>query len=258
MKKLFAIFLLSVFVLCCFVSCAKAEEQPEAVSSASVSGSHEVSDVVDVLAALPKPVSADDQFSYAYGYLVGYSTLNYDAYPVNLEYMARGLEDAGNPERSFWSIEELNEIIVNYRTKMEAAQREKAAAQAKTNLESAEAFLETNGKRENVRTTESGLQYEVLREGSGPCPTDTDTVTVDYELTLPDGAVADSSYSRGTPAKFAPNQLIPGMREGLKLMNVGSKYRFWVHPSLGYGEGGAGNIGPNSLLIFDFEVHAIN
>ena len=105
-----------------------------------------------------------------------------------------------------------------------------------------------------VHTTRSGLQYQILRQGSGDSPTATDTVTVHYRGTLTNGQVFDSSYKRGNPATFPLNRVIKGWTEGLQLMRTGAKYRFTIPPHLGYGRRGAGSIPPNSVLIFDVEL----
>ncbi|MBS1588754.1 MAG: FKBP-type peptidyl-prolyl cis-trans isomerase [Bacteroidetes bacterium] len=118
-----------------------------------------------------------------------------------------------------------------------------------------ENFLTQNAKREGVNTTASGLQYEVLHQGSGTRPTnDHSRVTVHYEGRLTNGQVFDSSYKRNQPATFGLNQVIVGWTEGVQLMNEGSKYRFFIPSALGYGNRGAGSIPPNSTLIFDVEL----
>lgn len=117
------------------------------------------------------------------------------------------------------------------------------------------AFLAENAKKENIITTASGLQYEVLTKGEGPSPTATTSVTVHYRGTTIDGKEFDSSYSRGAPATFPLNRVIAGWTEGLQLMNVGAKYRFFIPSKLAYGERGAGrDIGPNATLIFEVEL----
>lgn len=120
-----------------------------------------------------------------------------------------------------------------------------------------ETFLAENAKREGVQTLESGLQYEVLRDGSGPKPRVTDTVTVHYKGTLIDGTVFDSSYDRGQPATFPLMQVVPGWRQGIPLMPVGSQYKLYIPPDLGYGSQDKGVIPPNSVLIFEVELLAI-
>jgi len=120
------------------------------------------------------------------------------------------------------------------------------------------AYLKTNREKPGVKTLPSGLQYEVLTEGTGAHPTRTDTVAVHYEGKLIDGTVFDSSYSRGEPAVFPLDKVIPGWTEGVQLMTPGSKYRFTIPSALGYGAAGAGGvIPPNSVLLFDIELLAI-
>jgi len=117
------------------------------------------------------------------------------------------------------------------------------------------AFLTENAKKENIITTASGLQYEVLTKGEGPSPSATTNVTVHYRGTTLDGKEFDSSYSRNAPATFPLNRVIAGWTEGLQLMNIGAKYRFYIPSDLAYGERGAGgSIGPNETLIFDVEL----
>lgn len=117
------------------------------------------------------------------------------------------------------------------------------------------AFLAENAKKPNIVTTASGLQYEVLTEGTGTSPSATDSVTVHYKGTTIDGAEFDSSYKRGAPATFPLNRVIAGWTEGVQLMKEGAKYRFYIPSDLAYGPRGAGQaIGPNSTLIFDIEL----
>ncbi len=137
---------------------------------------------------------------------------------------------------------------------MRSKQQEQAALAAEKNVEAGIAYLAENGKREGVVTTESGLQYEVLTEGTGDSPAATDTVTVHYRGTLLDGTEFDSSYSRGEPTSFPLNRVISGWTEGVQLMKEGAKYRFHIPSELAYGERATGKITPNSTLIFDVEL----
>lgn len=122
-----------------------------------------------------------------------------------------------------------------------------------------EKFLAENGKKANIKSTASGLQYEVLSEGKGKKPAATDSVTVHYKGTTIDGKEFDSSYGRGEPATFPLNGVIPGWTEGVQLMTEGSKYKFYIPSALAYGENGAGGaIGPNETLIFEVELIKIN
>jgi FKBP-type peptidyl-prolyl cis-trans isomerase len=137
-------------------------------------------------------------------------------------------------------------------------QEAKQKVAGEKNKTEGEAFLAKNKARKEVKTTASGLQYEVLTEGTGANPKATDTVTVNYKGTLMDGTTFDSSYDRGQPATFVLNQVIPGWTEGVQLMKVGSKYKFYIPSALGYGERGAGGvIGPNAPLVFEVELVSI-
>ncbi|WP_432648883.1 FKBP-type peptidyl-prolyl cis-trans isomerase [Methylomarinum roseum] len=123
------------------------------------------------------------------------------------------------------------------------------------NKAAGEAFLAENGKKDDVITTVSGLQYEIIEQGEGASPAASDNVTVHYKGTTIDGNVFDSSYDRGAPATFPLNRVIAGWTEGLQLMKEGAKFRFYIPAELAYGERGAGReIGPNSTLIFDVEL----
>ncbi len=142
------------------------------------------------------------------------------------------------------------------------AQQEKLLAKRKDsglkNKVAGEKFLAKNANKEGVKTTASGLQYKVLRSGNGKKPKATDSVTVNYEGRLIDGTVFDSSYKRGKPVTFPLNGVIKGWTEGLQLMPVGSKYRFFLPSKLAYGARGTGGIiGPNATLIFDVELLSI-
>jgi len=129
------------------------------------------------------------------------------------------------------------------------------ASSPEENKAAGEAFLAENTKKENITTTASGLQYEILTKGEGASPAAADTVTVHYKGTTLDGKEFDSSYSRNAPATFPLNRVIAGWTEGLQLMNAGAKYRFFIPSNLAYGERGAGaDIGPNAALIFEVEL----
>lgn len=135
----------------------------------------------------------------------------------------------------------------------------KKAEQAAANLKAGEDFLASNKQRTEVTALDSGLQYEILKEGDGAKPTAFNTVTCHYHGTLIDGTVFDSSVQRGKPASFPLNMVIKGWTEGLQLMSVGSKYRFFIPANLAYGERQvSAQIGANSTLIFDVELLGIN
>ncbi len=174
--------------------------------------------------------------------------------PVDHRLAAQGLQDcfAGTPALTR---EDYAAAMQLCRERMNAAARQKAGEAAQKNAASAAAFLAANARADGVQTTPSGLQYLVLTEGKGRKPAATDTVRVHYVGTLLDGTEFDSSLRRGEPAEFALHQVIPGWTEGVQLMPVGSKYRFFIPPALAYGEQGAGGaIPPNAALIFEVEL----
>ncbi len=175
----------------------------------------------------------------------------------DMDLVVSGLRDllAGTPKLSH---EEYQAAMQLCQQKMRSAAQTRAAeAGAKMKAEG-DAFLAENGRKAGVRTTASGLQYEVISEGTGKRPAASDTVRVHYTGKLLDGTVFDSSVSRGDPAEFGLAQVISGWTEGLQLMAVGSKYRFFIPPQLAYGEHGAGSsIPPMATLIFDVELLAI-
>lgn len=155
---------------------------------------------------------------------------------------------------------ERNAVREQFSHDVQARMEARNAEQAKANREAGEKFLAGNKTKKGVFTTPSGLQYMVLRQGSGARPKPNDRVRVNYHGTLLDGTVFDSTYERGgQPVEFQLNQVIPGWTEGVSMMPVGAKYRFWIPSELGYGEKGAGaQIGPNSTLVFDVELLAIS
>lgn len=197
-----------------------------------------------------------DMFSYGYGYVVQYN-LQSQGILVKIENFHNGVSDAFNDVSLTYTNEEIDALFSAYQEKLMADYEAMAAEYATQNLADAEAFLADNALKEGVVTTESGLQYQVVSEGDGAYPTEEDTVELDYMITYLDGSTGDSSYSRGTPSVFTLGNLIPGFKEGVKLMPVGSHYRFFVHPDMAYTEIGTETIPPNTLLIFDVELHDI-
>jgi len=151
---------------------------------------------------------------------------------------------------------EAMEVMQAFDARMQAKQMAEMQAQSEKNTAEGQAFLEENGQKPGVTTTDTGLQYEVLTEGTGPKPGPLDTVRVHYEGRLLNGEVFDSSYERGEPVQFSLDGVIPGWREGVLLMPVGSKYRLWVPGVLAYGQAGTpgGPIGPNATLTFEVEL----
>jgi FKBP-type peptidyl-prolyl cis-trans isomerase FkpA len=155
------------------------------------------------------------------------------------------------------SDEEAASVRAAFTERVNAKMQAQAAQAGSRNLAEGQAFLAKNKAVTGVHVTPSGLQYMVLRQGAGPQPMPTDRVRVNYRGTLLDGTEFDSSYKSGQPAEFALNEVVPGWTEGVGLMPVGSKYRFWIPSKLGYGAKGMGPIGPNATLVFDVELMAI-
>lgn len=212
----------------------------------------------DVIKDLTKPVTLDDRFSYTYGYML-YTSLQQQGFgDLDAEYFAKGALDAAK-QMGFFSHDEMALTLQEVQTRLLKIAQEEREALAAKNLENAKAFLGTNAKREHVQTTDSGLQFEVLAPGTGDPPTDESYVEVHYRLMLPDGRLLDSSYDRGRTSTFYLKDIkVPGFVEAVKLMNVGSKYRFWISPELAYGKEGTQKIDPNSMLIVEIELKAIN
>jgi FKBP-type peptidyl-prolyl cis-trans isomerase FklB len=190
-----------------------------------------------------------DKVSYSIGLNIG-SNLGRQNVEINPEALTAGVKDAiaGKPQLTQ---DQIKEVMTAFEKDMQQKQKaagEKSAAEGKT-------FLEENKKKEGVKTTASGLQYKVIKEGTGTQPKATDTVTVNYRGTLIDGKEFDSSYKRGQPATFPLNGVIKGWTEGLQLMKTGSKYQLFVPPDLAYGERTVGpDLAPNSTLIFEVEL----
>lgn len=197
--------------------------------------------------------TAADSASYAIGILVGSNNKQQvEQVPggsdLNLETMSAAFRQTTVGEETLMTEEVANNVI---RAFFESASQK----EAQDNLEKGNAFLEQNKSREGVTTTESGLQYEIITEGTGEKPAPEDQVRVHYHGTLIDGTVFDSSVDRGEPVVFGVKQVIPGWTEALQLMPVGSKWKIYIPSELGYGERGAGgDIGPNSVLIFEVEL----
>jgi FKBP-type peptidyl-prolyl cis-trans isomerase FkpA len=146
-------------------------------------------------------------------------------------------------------------VMMNFQTRMIMQQRQKDSLSGEANRREGEKFLAENRSHEGVKTTASGLQYQVLTAGTGPRPQQSSLVTVHYKGTLLDGTEFDSSYRHGQPATFTLNQVIPGWTEGVQLMNVGSKYRFWIPSHLAYGpQGSPPDIPPDAVLVFEIEL----
>lgn len=197
-----------------------------------------------------------DRISYALGLSMGNNFRASGITEINVQDFADGVAAVFYGSTPKMSYDEAKAEIQAYFTEMEKKQRAAAEELGKANAAAGEAFLAENGKRVEVKTTPSGLQYEVLTEGDGPRPEANDQVEVHYTGKLIDGTVFDSSVDRGMPATFGVTQVIPGWVEALQLMKAGSKWRLFIPSNLAYGPNGAPGspIGPNATLIFDVEL----
>lgn len=204
--------------------------------------------------AATKLESLADRASYLIGFNLG-GNLKQQEVPVSYELLARGLQEGLAGAEGLFTPEETQAVMVEFQQMMVAKQEAKAAAVGAENLRAGTEFLATNGAREGVITTASGLQYEVLAPGDGLTPAATDVVTVHYTGTLLDGTVFDSSVERNEPATFGVSQVIAGWVEALQLMRVGAKWKLFIPANLAYGEAGAGGvIGPSATLVFEVEL----
>ena len=197
--------------------------------------------------------SVDQKVSYGVGYNMGRSLGREKTLQLDKTAFQAGLDDgmAGSATRVPES--ELEAAFTAMQQKAGAA----TAALAEKNLAAGNDYLAKNKSKAGVKTTASGLQYEVIKKGSGPKPKTTDTVKVHYHGTLVDGTVFDSSVQRGEPIEFAVTGVIPGWTEALQLMSVGDKWKLTVPPGLAYGPQARGNIPPSSVLIFEVELLGI-
>lgn len=200
----------------------------------------------------------EDSASYAIGVSMG-ASLDQVKDSVALERVIQGIMDRAVEGREpRLSESDATAILGRFTTQMRTAQMQERVAKGEQNRAAGDAYREENGARPGVTTTPSGLQYEVLTEGTGPRPSATDRVRVHYRGTLVDGTQFDSSRDRGEPATFTLNGVIPGWTEALQLMRIGSTYRLVVPPELGYGAAGAGpHIGPDATLVFEVELLGI-
>jgi FKBP-type peptidyl-prolyl cis-trans isomerase FklB len=212
-----------------------------------------------------------DKTSYSVGFSIG-SDLKKDELKMNLEILQEGLKDGFTGSKQILNEEEIKKTMMPlYRkrrskqqadrmTKMEERKKkmEERKGQGKANKEEGTKFLEGNKVKEGIVALKSGLQYKILKEGTGASPKATDTVKCHYKGITIDGKEFYNSYKRGEPATFALNRALKGWTEGLQLMKEGGKWRFFIPSELAYGERGSGpNIGPNEVLIFELELLGI-
>ncbi|MGA0559939.1 FKBP-type peptidyl-prolyl cis-trans isomerase [Larkinella sp. VNQ87] len=201
------------------------------------------------VAASPiKLTNTIDSVSYSIGVNVGLGLKNQNLGNANISAITKALQDVLRSQNTQIAPEQANQIIGEF------FQRERSV-KAEANKKVGEQFLAENKKKPGVMTTASGLQYEIVKEGTGPKPQTTDTVKAHYTGRLIDGTVFDSSVERGQPLEIPVNQVIQGWSEALQLMPVGSKWKLYIPSTLAYGSQGTGpQIGPNSTLVFDIEL----
>lgn len=208
----------------------------------------------------PAPVPSNsmktvkEQASYAIGLDIG-ANLKQAAEELDLEILVAGLRDAISGAKPKLTEEQIQAAMSVFSRELQAKAAEKAEGMAAKNIADGKAFLAANKAKPGVKTTASGLQYEVLKAGTGATPKATSTVKTHYHGTLTDGTVFDSSVERNDPAEFPVNRVIPGWTEALQMMKVGDKWRIVLPSELAYGERGAGaDIGPNAVLVFEVEL----
>lgn len=202
-----------------------------------------------------------DSVSYSLGYQIASMSLKQQGMTdIDVDKFASGLKSALEDEESSLSQSEMQQVVQSYQMEAQQRAQKEQQAEARENKKKEEEFLAENRTNEGVQVTDSGLQYKVLEEGSGPSPDSSDEVKVHYTGTLLDGTEFDSSHDRGEPVQFPLNQVIDGWTEGLQLMKEGAKYRFWIPSELGYGPNPrpGGQIGPNETLVFEVELLEVN
>ncbi len=203
------------------------------------------------------PKDQKDKVSYSIGVEIG-KNLKKQSVDVNSEFLVKGVKDAYSGEKLLLTDDEMKEALTAFQREMMAKQMEIAKKTGEKNQKEGEAFLAENKAKEGVTVLPSGLQYKVIKAGTGKKPKATDKVTVHYRGTLIDGTEFDSSYRRGQPVSFPVNGVIAGWTEALQLMEEGAKWQVVIPSKLAYGERGAGpQIGPNATLIFEIELISV-
>ena len=227
MKQVYLVILAALYLL--FTSCAQETEKTELKTKS-------------------------EKMSYALGANIG-ASIKPAAAEIDYDALIQGVKDTLEGRKPLLTAAETQKLLGELNALMRTKSNEKSKKLGEKNMQEGEAFLAENKEKAGVTTTASGLQYEVMKEGSGAKPQKTDRVSVHYAGTLIDGTEFDSSYKRGSPAAFAVTGVIKGWTEVLQLMNVGSKYRVSIPSDLAYGlRGSPPTIGPNATLIFEVEL----
>jgi len=208
--------------------------------------------------AVKAPTSQTDKLSYTIGVDMG-DSLKAQQLDINPDMLAQGIKDAIGGSTLLLTKQQMDQTLQDYQKAFLAQQQQKFAAMADQNAKTGAAFLAKNKTAAGVQTLGDGLQYKVIQAGNGASPGAEDTVTVDYEGTLVDGTVFDSTYKRGKPASFKVSQVIPGWQQALKMMKPGAEWMIYIPPQLAYGKQGVGGpIGPNETLIFKVQLISVN
>jgi FKBP-type peptidyl-prolyl cis-trans isomerase FklB len=198
-----------------------------------------------------------EKISYSIGMEIG-KNFKKQSIDVDPEVLLKGIQDGTSGGKALMTEQEIRDTLTAFQKERMAKQEEETKKIGEKNRKEGEAFLAANKKKEGVKTLASGLQYKVIKAGTGKKPKSTDTVTTHYRGTLIDGTEFDSSYNRGQPATFPVHGVIPGWTEALQLMEEGAKWQLFVPSKLGYGDRGAGQaIGPNATLIFEVELISV-
>lgn len=202
--------------------------------------------------------STQDSVSYAIGLSIG-NNLKAQKVDVNIHALSQGVRDVIDSNTHLLTDAQIEQVMSAFQQRMMAKQEEEAKTAGDKNRKDGEAFLAANKNKEGVKVTASGLQYKVVKMGTGPKPRADQTVTVHYRGTTIDGTEFDSSYKRNSPATFGVGQVIGGWTEALQLMPVGSKWELYIPADLAYGDRGAGaSIPPGATLIFEVELLSVN
>ena len=197
--------------------------------------------------------SQKDKASYSIGINLG-TQLSQNKDDIDVDKVIMGMKEAFAGKESRLTPEEVRTVMTEFQQTLQTKQQEKMKALSEQNKKDGEAFLAKNKNEKDVKTLESGLQYQVITEGQGDSPKVTDTVVTHYTGTLVNGTEFDSSHKRGQPATFPVNGVIPGWTEALQKMKVGGKWKLFIPSELAYGVNAPPQIGPNSVLIFEIEL----
>ncbi|TLN01710.1 FKBP-type peptidyl-prolyl cis-trans isomerase [bacterium] len=206
---------------------------------------------------VPGPMVQKEKESYSMGYEIGLSIKN-GGLEADYAKLVQGMRDAIEGKKPRLSLDEMKTQVAALKKRAREYELRKIQEQIVRNAEESEKFLGANKKKTGIRTTESGLQYKILKEGDGNTPTPEDWVRVNYRGTFTDGKEFDSSYARGEPQTVQADGVIKGWTEALQMMKAGSKWQIFVPPHLAYGRGGLGQkIPPNTVLVFELELLSI-